>query len=94
MDCLRESAIVHPRLESLDVSFCKYLNRSGLLGTLHGCPSMRSVDIAWCAALTPMDVFDFVRFSVNLRSVNVRGFPPMPSHAMALFQSRGIEVVK
>jgi hypothetical protein len=92
MDCLRSLAVSHARLETLDVSFCKYFDRDGLMGVLHTCPSLQHVDVAWCTSLSPVDIYDFARFSRHLRSMNLRGHPPLPPAMSAGFLSKGIEI--
>jgi len=94
LEGMQSMPLCHPKLENLDVSFCKYLTREGLLGTGTRCRGLVHVDLAWCTSLTVQDFHDLVLLLPLLKVINLRGFPPLPAHTQALLSSRGIVVLR
>jgi len=71
--------IVHDRLSSLNLSWCKTLQDDALERVAEGCPSLRHIDLAWCDQITGAAVHRLAQKLASLRSFNLRGCHKIPS---------------
>jgi hypothetical protein len=71
--------IVHDRLSSLNLSWCKTLQDDALERFAEGCPSLRHIDLAWCDQITGAAVHRLAQKLASLRSFNLRGCHKIPS---------------
>tara|TARA_R110002050_G_scaffold129427_3_gene250923 strand:+ start:143 stop:712 length:570 start_codon:yes stop_codon:yes gene_type:complete len=86
--------IVHPKLEVLNLSFCKNLTDEGLIRTARSCPRLLAIDLSWCSGLTLEGVNGLFLTIPQLKCVNVRGLLALlPGRFVAEMESRGISIL-
>lgn len=66
-------SISHPNLQTLNLSWCKYMQDEALEGIAIGCPRLSSIDLAWCSKVTGSAVHRLAQRSQSLRTFNLRG---------------------
>lgn len=71
-NAISTAGLRHPRITTLDISWCKNLEDAAVVELGRGCPSLTDLDLAWCPNLTANAV-RFLAQECLLSNVNLRG---------------------